>query len=89
MPFRDRMNVVANVFGVLFGPFYYLTKGMWKKAIVLTVLSIVVVVAADMVLDAMGIHDFMGLNFIASAIFGTRANIDYYKKMVLNDNGWW
>jgi len=26
---------------------------------------------------------------VIPVIFATRANIDYYKKMVLGDNGWW
>lgn len=25
----------------------------------------------------------------AAALFGIRANIDYYKKIVLRQNGWW
>ncbi|MYM93375.1 hypothetical protein [Duganella vulcania] len=24
-----------------------------------------------------------------TALYALRANIDYYKKMVLHDNGWW
>ena len=34
-----------------------------------------------------GLALFLGYGI--SAVFATRANIDYYKKMLLNDNGWW
>ena len=27
--------------------------------------------------------------FVGAAIFGARANIDFYKKTVLGDDGWW
>ena len=40
--------------------------------------------------------DYLGYSRIAnalgygiSAVFAIRANLDYYKKMLLNDNGWW
>ena len=84
----ERTKVVFNVWGFLFGPFYYLAKGMWKKAIVLLALCVVAIVILSMILSAMGISDAI-TSFIAPAVFATRANVDYYKKMVLGDNGWW
>jgi len=88
LAFGDRINAVFNVWGFLFGPFYYLAKGMWKKAIVLTILCIVAIVIIEMILRNMGISGTI-TNFIAPAIFATRANIDYYKKIMLGENGWW
>jgi len=40
LPFGERMKVRFNVWGFLFGPFYYLVKGMWKKAVTLFGISI-------------------------------------------------
>jgi len=79
-----------NILAFLFGGFYYLAKGMWRKAISLMVVMIVVLSVVDLVLELIG-FGLLGnvLNFGAAAVFAVRANIDYYKKMVLNDNGWW
>lgn len=89
LSFGDMSKVSFNGFGFLFGPIYYLVKGMWKKAIVLLSICLIAIVILDLILDAMGISNSMVTNFIAPAMFANRANIDYYKKMVLGDNGWW
>lgn len=92
LAFGDRLKVVFNVWGFLFGPFYYLAKGMWKKAIVLLVLCVVGIVILELILESMGVSDAAAnafTTFIAPVIFAKRANIDYYKKLILGDNGWW
>ena len=88
LAFGERSKVVFNIWGFFFGPFYYLAKGMWKKAIVLSALCFAAIVILAMILEAMGIPDIITY-FIAGAVFATRANIDYYKKVILGDNGWW
>lgn len=88
LSFGERMKVVSNVWGFLFGPFYYLVKGMWKKAVSLLGISILIIVVLEAICQAMGISDRI-TNFVAGAIFATRANIDFYKKVKLGDNGWW
>ena len=88
LSFGERTKVVFNAWGFLLGPFYYLAKGMWKKAIVLFALCVAAIVVLSMLLKAMGISDAITY-YIAPTIFALRANIDYYKKVVLGDNGWW
>ncbi|MDP2852063.1 MAG: DUF2628 domain-containing protein, partial [Gallionella sp.] len=88
LAFRERSKVVFNIWGFLFGPFYYLAKGMWKKAIVLFALCVTAIVVLAIILKAMGISDAI-TNFISPAVFAARANIDYYKKIILGENGWW
>ncbi|WP_339512378.1 DUF2628 domain-containing protein [Pseudomonas sp. RL_15y_Pfl2_60] len=79
-----------NVLAFLFGPFYYLTKGMWKKAILYTALMMVIIVLLSIILDLIGYPRIAdSLHFGAAAIYAVRANIDFYKKLVLGDNGWW
>lgn len=87
-PFGERCFLVFNIWGFLFGPFYYLVKGMWKKAISLFGLTLVIIIVASVVLGAMGMPTGI-LSFVGAALFGTRANVDFYKKVVLADNGWW
>lgn len=42
------------------------------------------------ILDSLGQAKIANmLGYGVSAVFAIRANIDYYKKMVLGDNGWW
>jgi hypothetical protein len=84
----ERMSVVFNIWGFLLGPFYYLAKGMWKKSIVLCALALIIIVILDTLLPAMRATD-IATSCIAPVIFGTRANVDYYKKMVLGESGWW
>jgi len=79
-----------NVLAFLFGPFYYLAKGMWRKGISLFVVCVAVVIALEFVLVMIGFEQFgRALGYGVAAVFAMRANIDYYKKMVLGENGWW
>lgn len=86
LSFGQRMKVMFNVLAFLFGPLYYLTKGLWKKALVLFAICVVVVVVADLV---MGDRFGNAIGIATGALFAIRANIDVYKKMVLGDDGWW
>lgn len=91
---KDKQSVIFNIWGGLFGLFYYLYYRMWKKGLVLTLISIVVSIAVQLILaifisestmDSIG--SFVSLG-ISVAIFGTRANIDLYKKYRQGDDGW-
>jgi hypothetical protein len=88
LPFGERRKIVFNIWGFLFGPLYYLAKGMWKKAISLFGVSILVIVVLEAICRAIGVSDTI-TNFVAGAIFASRATVDYYKKVKLQDNGWW
>jgi len=89
-PEESKEISVFNIPGFFFGPFYYLAKGMWRKAIVLTVLCLIGILLIDLVLTLVGLGKFTDVTrFIAPAVFATLANRDYYCKMVLHDNGWW
>jgi hypothetical protein len=86
----ERMKLSFNILAFLFGPFYYLAKGMWKKAIALFVVCAAAVLVLAVLLEMAGFGQFgKSLGYGVAAIFAVRANIDYYKKMVLGQNGWW
>ena len=91
LPPRERHKVIRfNFLAFLLGPLYYIAKGMWRKALTLFLACLVAVVVVGMALEAMGYGAFVKyLGYGAAAVFAVRANIDYYKKMVLGDNGWW
>jgi hypothetical protein len=90
LPFGDRMKVTFNLLAFLFGPFYYLAKGLWRKAITFFALGVVTLTVLSLALSAAGFDGVSrALGYGLAAVFATRANIDYYKRMVLNDNTWW
>jgi hypothetical protein len=85
-----RAAVSFNILAFLFGPIYYACKGMWKKALTLFLACAVVVIGLGLVLDHFGYEKIANaMGYGVGALFAVRANIDYYKKMVLGDNGWW
>ena len=87
LSFGERMKFF-NIWAFLFGPFYYFAKGMWKKAISLWAVSVLIIVILQAIFQALGLSD-PATYIVAAAIFGSRANIDYYKKIKLGDNNWW
>lgn len=74
-----------NILAFFFGPVYYLTKGMWRQALSLTLLCMLVIYA----LGVAGVNlDHMGLGVATGILFGMKANLDYYRKMVLCETKW-
>ena len=91
LPKEERRQIpVFNILALLFGPFYYVAKGMWRKAILMTLLFFVILVVGQIIFNVLGMPSAIkGLFGGIAVVYSTRANIDYYKKMVLADNGWW
>lgn len=84
----DRMRVNFNVWALLLGPIYYVAKGMWRRAITLLIVCVVIGVIAVIILEALHKNTNV-VDILAPIIFAVRANTDYYKKIVLKNNGWW
>jgi Protein of unknown function (DUF2628) len=92
LSFSERMKVGANfnLLAFLFGPVYYAVKGMWKKGLALFGAIVVVILLIGFLLELAGLGRFANsLGYGGAAIYAMRANIDYYKKMVLKQNDWW
>jgi len=90
LPKSERKKAFSfNILAFLFGPLYYIAKGMWKRGIFLLVCLVAVIIAATFALEHFGYLKFANaLGYGAAAVYAMRANLDYYRKMVLNDNGW-
>ena len=73
--------------GLLFGIFFYLFKGMWKKAISIMALMIVI----EILIELFPKNDILvfASYILPTIIVFAQANIDYYRKMVLGENFWW
>lgn len=88
LPLGERFKLM-NWLALFFGAFYYLAKGMWRKAISLSVALSIAALLLELVMESLEMPSNGIATGAAAAIFGIRANIDYYKKIVLRQNGWW
>lgn len=80
-PITTKMNFWALLFGV----FYYIAKGMWKKGIVLVAIGFGVNVLLTLLF---GEKAGNSASYGIMAIFAAFANFDYYRKMVLGEDFW-
>lgn len=81
---------MINFLAFFFGPIYYIIKGMWKKGLAMFAVGVIAVFILLMILALIGMERFGNMIGIGvSVMFGMRANIDYYKFMVLGDDCWW
>lgn len=86
----ERFRIGFNVLAFFFGPIYYAAKGMWRKALSLFGICLAAILVIGFALDLAGLSRVAdALGYATAAIFAVRANVDYYKKTVLGDNGWW
>lgn len=90
MPRAERRQAMGfNILAFLFGPLYYLAKGMWRRAISYTVLALMAVILIDLLLEALGYGQFTRfLSYGVAGVFAMRANLDFFKMQVQGDNGW-
>jgi hypothetical protein len=87
LKFGERHKITFNILAFLFGPIYYLVKGMWKKAISLFIISVILILALELILAHFGLSTD-ATKFVSGAIFATRANIDFYKRIILKTDDW-
>lgn len=84
----ERYKARANWLAFLFGPIYYCCLGMWRKALTFVGLWIAFVVMAHLIGISDRYVELLGRTLMPF-LFAVRANVDYYKRMVMQENGWW
>lgn len=85
LPFGERFSLTFNVLALILGPFYYLTKGLWRQAL----FYFIIAVALILLLNAVGLGSFSrSIGYGLGVAYSFRANISYYKKIVLGDAPW-
>jgi len=82
---KSKIWTKLNPFAMLFGVFYYVFLGMWKKGLMLFIIGIGVVTIAE-ILFGSKIVDFLAIGF--NAVYATYANLDFYRKKVLDEDFW-
>lgn len=81
----DRKTVRFNWLAFFLGPFYYLAKGLWRQAIVYVLLAI----GCVFIMDSIGLDRFSrGVGYGFAAVYALRANVSYYKRIVLGEMPW-
>ena len=91
LSFRERTTCTFNLLAGIFGPMYYIAKGMWKKGLAYWGMGIAGILILETMVTLAGFgHLLDGVHYTGAwvAMFAMLANRDYYKKVVLGDNGW-
>lgn len=78
---------VFNCFAFFFNILYYLVKGMWRKALVLFVINIVIMLTVALVTEDPGLTQISSL--VICAVCAQCAYYDLYRKLVKNEVFWW
>lgn len=86
---KEKRLITSNRWAFVFGPFYYLYLGMWRKAITLTLLAVLIDVILGMGGDALDFPVDHFLWIVSAVMFRQCANVDYYRKTVLKRREWW
>ncbi|MEJ2118908.1 MAG: DUF2628 domain-containing protein [Alphaproteobacteria bacterium] len=86
LEFFDRAKIMMSFWAVMFGPFYLLYLGLWKKAISYYAAFFLLV----FVLSVLGIPEviFKGMGTVSAMFAGMFTNYAYYLKKVKNQDGW-
>ncbi|BBZ15165.1 DUF2628 domain-containing protein [Mycobacterium branderi] len=86
LPFGARFRLTGNFPAFLFGPFYFMAKGMWRKGI--TLLAAAIALAAAMVVLPVpdSIARPVGVAFAVAVML--TANYAYYLHVVKRSRSW-
>lgn len=85
LSFGERLKANFNALAFLLGPIYFVAKGLWRQGVLYLVLAIAFVV----LFEAAGLGKYgNGIGYGFAAIYAMRANVSYYRKVVLAEVSW-
>lgn len=85
LPFGERAGIQFNILAFLFGPFYYLAKGLWRQAL----LYVIIAITCVLVMELSGLGKFAtGVGYGFAAVYSLRANVSYYQRVLLQRAPW-
>ncbi|WP_286670009.1 DUF2628 domain-containing protein [Thomasclavelia cocleata] len=88
LSFKERM-LLNNWGAFLFGIIYYCIKGMWRKAISLAVINLILLLFVFLLPFSYQEYASKIVCFIIFVIACCNANYDLYRKHVLKQTFWW
>ncbi|MBZ4632049.1 DUF2628 domain-containing protein [Mycobacterium avium subsp. hominissuis] len=86
LPFGARLRLSSNPMAFLFGPLYFLAKGMWRKGITLLAVAGAVAVVTVVIDMPDSLARAIGLGFAGLAM--TVANYAYYLHVAKHSQSW-
>lgn len=91
LAFSER-RALFNVFALLFGPLYYIFKGLWKKAVLLTLTYAIAVILASRLEQLyeieMPLIYWNTFSILIASHFAAYANVDYFDLKVNGKDFW-
>lgn len=81
LTWKERIKVGFSLWGALFGPFYYLVKRMWAKALIYTAINIALLTFLELLTG----YEW---RYGGSVLFGMLAKWDYYLLKVKKKQLW-
>lgn len=86
---KEKRLITSNLWAFVFGPVYYLSLGIWRKAITLSLLALVIDLILGIAGDALNVPVDNFLWIVSAIMFKQCANVDYYRKTILGRKEWW
>lgn len=89
---RESLRLHVNFLALIFGPIYYAWLGMWRKALSYTAFLIIGLGFTRAIVEQLGFPNETFdrvARLVVPLVFSNLACVDYYKKMVFDENGWW
>ncbi|MGH8036465.1 MAG: DUF2628 domain-containing protein [Stenotrophomonas sp.] len=84
LPFGQKIKVNFNFFALFFGCIYLFILGMWRKALTIVGLTVVLAVVVAFLPDAIG----RGVAIAWSLLIALTTNYNYYLEQVKGDTSW-
>ncbi len=85
---KEKGSCTFNIWGALFGIFYYVYHGMWKKGLALLgiviVLNIILSFTIFLLIPALANGAFI----ISMVVYAVRTPVNLYSHYKLNDDSW-
>ena len=86
LSFWERFRLNSNFLAFLFGPFYFMVKGMWRKGVALLVAALVVGTLISVLGLPSGVMRFTSLAFALAA--SMTANYAYFLHVTRGSTSW-
>jgi hypothetical protein len=85
--FMGRIFYLFNFYAFFFGPIYFCMLGLWKKALTLIVLALIVVFILELFFGIFASNN-TGFGAGFCMLFSMTANYSYYLKKTTGRSGW-
>jgi uncharacterized protein DUF2628 len=86
LPFFTRMRLTGNPLAFLFGPFYFLAKGMWRKGLALLAMALILGAA----IGTFHLPDMAdrAATMVVPGLAMSTANYAYYLHLIKGSRSW-